>query len=65
MKLKDYKKLIDHLVEAGLGDLPVIYSADEKGNYYTDVQIAPEIVDLEELEYYGHGKGKGVCIKMR
>jgi len=62
MKLKDYKKLIDHLVEAGLGELPVIYAVDEEGNHYSDVVTKPGIVDLGELEYYGMERGEAICI---
>ena len=62
MKLKHYKKLIDKLVENGLGDLPVIYAVDEEGNHYGDVEIAPGIVDLGELEYYGMERGEAICI---
>lgn len=62
MKLKEYKALIDQLVEEGHRNRILIFARDEEGNEYHDVYYGPTIMNVKDLEYQGKGKGKVVCV---
>jgi len=63
MKLKDYKLLIDKLVEEGHGNKTIIYSKDSEGNGFEDVCFKPTILKIKDIYgYYGKAKGKVICI---
>ncbi len=54
MTLLEYKKEIEDLLESNpeYGDMTIIYSADDEGNYYQKVNYGPSPAVVENLEDY-------------
>lgn len=62
MTLSEFKSHIDELVKKGHGDKTVVTSCDDEGNSYSDVFYAPSVLNVKDIEYCGHAKGKVVCL---
>lgn len=52
MKLKEYIKKLQKLEDLGFGDLPLIYSSDDEGNSYHEVNMGPEPLIADLSTYY-------------
>lgn len=48
MKLKEYIDQLKDLESNGHGDLEVIFSSDDEGNYYILVNYSPSLVNCDE-----------------
>ena len=50
MKLKEYAKRINELIEKGYGELECFYSIDDEGNGYGEVCYNPTVEEASELD---------------
>ena len=48
MKLNDYIKKLQKLKKEGYGELDLVYSIDDEGNGYSDVQYEPVAGNIED-----------------
>lgn len=54
MKLKEYIKNLQEIEKEYGGDLIIVYSADDEGNYFDQVHFSPTIgeFDADAQEFY-------------